>query len=70
MTSDINEYIRSDQKYDCHVCDGTFDNKKKFEDHMKINPRKYKCQNCRRVYVVKDDRDEHVKNGDCSKKIR
>jgi hypothetical protein len=49
---------------------GTFDSKKKFEDHMKIHSGKYKCQKCKRVYVLKANRDEHVKNGDCSKKIR
>jgi hypothetical protein len=49
MASGSHEYIRSGQKYDWHVFDGTFDSKKKFEDHMKIHPGKYKCHKCKRV---------------------
>jgi len=35
---------------------------------MKTHPGKYECKKCKRIYVEKAARDEHVKNGDCSKK--
>jgi predicted MPP superfamily phosphohydrolase len=62
------DYTRHDiNKFQGHECGDTLGSKKKFENHMKTHTGKYKCHKCIRTYKTKADRNEHVKNGDCSK---
>jgi hypothetical protein len=68
MASGSIEGTRNDYRNHCHRCRNTFPTKKSFENHMKTHKGDYKCFTCVRVYLTKVERDEHVKNGGCSKK--
>jgi hypothetical protein len=65
----LGTHHNSARSFKCHECTQTFNTNKKLKDHAKTHDDKFKCHKCSYcTYMVKAERDEHMKKDECNKK--